>query len=114
MLGIGSQGCRAHKVPLTDQTWPKDPLHQRGNNRLCSAPRWGRSTPSARVRRATSAARAWSVAPSALWAWDERRSPTRDASTGSVHTVVRRYAWDILHPAVDAPFFGAVSATGNR
>src|SRR5947199_7380688 len=47
--------CQARmKLPLSVfeqllrsvQTWPKDPLHQRGHNRLCSAPRWGRSTPS--------------------------------------------------------------------
>jgi ParB-like chromosome segregation protein Spo0J len=41
----------------TSQTWPKHPLHQCGNNRLYSAARWGTSTRSAQVRRATIAAR---------------------------------------------------------
>jgi hypothetical protein len=75
------------------QTWPKHPLHQCGNNRLYSAARREASTLSAQVRRATIAAQARGVAPSAPWTWGDRRSRILAASTESVRLVVRQNAW---------------------
>src|SRR5574341_872173 len=51
------------------------------------------STPSARVRRATIAARERGVAPGAPWAWGDRRSRIREASTESGRPVVRQNVW---------------------
>jgi hypothetical protein len=90
---IGRYGVELRYAP-SGQTWPKHPLHQCGNNRLYSVARWGASTLSAQVRRATIAARTRGVAPNAPWVWGDRRSRIHEASTESGCPVVRQTAWD--------------------